>query len=122
MESNTNIIPTQITPNNLEYTFTIHVRISKGNNENTECTRLQGIHLILQAYQATESETKIVLPESIDNQRLTFNTIDTNRNTNANYQRLEKCLKFVNTDTIEGNSMTTSNSPYHMIEKNRDTK
>jgi hypothetical protein len=59
--------------------------------------------------------------ESHQHQRLMFHSVDTNR-TNTNNKRLEKCLKFTNTDTIEGNIIITSNKPYSQTKKNKDTK
>lgn len=76
---------------------------------------------MLKSFQAADSETKLVLPETQRNQSLNFNKIDTNRNTNTNFQRLEKTLKFVNPDTIEGDITVTSMSPYNVIKK-KETK
>jgi hypothetical protein len=106
-----------IQPNNFDFTFTIYIRAVKGNNEKLEFTQLQCINLLLQSLQAADSDTKIVLAENDKHQRLHFKRIDTNRNTNTNYQRLENCLKFANTDMIEGNLVITSMAPYHVIKK-----
>lgn len=106
-----------IQPNNFDNTFTIYIWATKGNNENGNFTRLQIMNVLLQSFHAADSDTKNILPENDKYQRLNFNTIDTNRNTNINYQRLEKCLWFTSTEIIEGNLIITSMSPYHVFKK-----
>jgi hypothetical protein len=114
--------PNLLTPSDLDHTFIVHVRIVKKNNDSTEFNRLQCIYLILKAFQTADAKTKTVLPETETNKKLNFRTIDTNRNTDTNNQRIEKCLRFTNTDTIEGNIMITRRTPYSVLKKTKKQK
>jgi hypothetical protein len=116
--------PTPRRTNNkiLKYTYQIMIKAFPNEKEKQTFTKLNVLDIVLKAFQASDQETSIIIPQDESQQQRMYTKINPASKNKNEYAKIENLLHTNSTGTIQGNILLTSNKKYSTIKKHQDTK
>jgi hypothetical protein len=93
-----------------KYTFQVLIRAFPPNEEEQKFTRLHVLQNVLQAMQACDSSTCMIIPEDAQFQQRKYMNINPDLKNKAEYQKIENLLNIQTNGFFTGNVHFTSDT------------